>query len=47
MQGANKIWTDCSVRFVDTLGNTKTTKLFGSIIERERRFKFVSYVNDY
>jgi hypothetical protein len=47
VQGANKIWTDCSVRFVDTHGNTKTTKLFGSIIEREHRFKFVSYVNDY
>jgi len=47
VQGANNIWTDCSVRFVDTLGNTKTTKLFGSIIERERRFKFVSYTNDY
>jgi hypothetical protein len=47
VQGGNRIWTDCSVRFVDTLGNTKTTKLFGSIIERERQFKFVSYVNDY
>jgi hypothetical protein len=47
VQGANKIWTDCSVRFVDVLGNTKTTKLFGSIIEREQRFKFVSYTNDY
>jgi hypothetical protein len=42
-QGRNVIWADCTVRLADTTPK----RLFGSIIERDGRFKFVSYTNDF
>jgi hypothetical protein len=45
-QGPNVIWEDCVVRLAD--GNTHAElRLFGSIIERDGRLKFVSYANDF
>ena len=46
-QGANVIWTDCTVRLVDRNLDTTHQRLFGSIIERNRTFKFVSYSNEF
>jgi len=46
-QGANLIWTDCGVRLIDSSGETTRHRLFGSVIERDRRFKFVSYSNEF
>lgn len=46
-QGRNLIWTGCVVRLVDPSGDIRKNRLFGSIIEREGRFKFVSYVNEF
>jgi hypothetical protein len=41
-EGANRLWQGCTVE-VETHG---TVRLFGTIIEREGRFKFVSFAND-
>lgn len=46
-QGANVIWADCAVRLVDQDRNTTRQRLFGSVIERDGRFKFVSYSNEF
>ena len=43
-QGANVVWGPCVVRYrVD--GGTREERLFGLILERGGRFKFVSYGN--
>jgi hypothetical protein len=44
-QGRNLIWMDCTVRTANSSGEESRRRLFGSIIEREGRFKFVSYSN--
>jgi hypothetical protein len=46
-QGSNSLWTDCTVRLIDPEGNTTSHGLFGSIIERDGKFKFLSYRNDF
>jgi hypothetical protein len=46
-QGANTIWADCTVRLVDRKLGTTHQRLFGSIIERNGTFKFVSYSNGF
>jgi hypothetical protein len=45
VEGANRIWKDCAVRFIPTGGGTRTLQLFAGIIEREGRFKILSYAN--
>jgi hypothetical protein len=43
-EGRNVVWGPCAVRY--RRGNrTEEERLFGLIIEREGRFKFVSYAN--
>lgn len=45
-QGENRLWQACSMRLsVD--GVTTGKRLFGTIVERDGRFKFVSYANDF
>jgi hypothetical protein len=45
-QGPNRLWENCVVRLGQ--GNTDAElRLFGSIIERDGRLKFVSYANDF
>ena len=46
-QGSNTIWADCTVRLVDRNLDTTHQRLFGSIIERNGKFKFVSYSNGF
>lgn len=45
VEGANRIWGDCVVRFEPQGGAMQTTQLFSGIIEREGRFKILSYAN--
>lgn len=45
VMGRNRLW-QCEVRLV-TPGETRQTKLFGLILERDRWFKFLSYGGDY
>ncbi|MET0400017.1 MAG: hypothetical protein ABW277_24720 [Longimicrobiaceae bacterium] len=46
-QGPNRLWTGCEVRRVTEGGDTVSQVLFGGIVERDGRFKFVSYANEF
>lgn len=41
----NTIWADCVIRYTDPNGHNAEASLFGAILERDGRFKFVSYAN--
>ena len=45
VEGANRIWGPCLVRR-RVAGTEVITRLTGPVIERDGRFKFVSYTND-
>jgi hypothetical protein len=44
--GENVVWDGCRLQ-LDSSGRVLTRRLFGSIIERDGRYKFLSYANDY
>jgi hypothetical protein len=44
--GANRIWHDCVLKLT-TAGGERQLRMFGPIIERNGRFKFLSYETDY
>jgi hypothetical protein len=46
-QGKNVLWTKCMVRAAEPNEAVRARRLFGSIIERDGRFKFVSYANEF
>jgi hypothetical protein len=46
-QGRNLIWTGCIVRVIDRQGEVTRHRLFGSVIQRDNQFKFVSYSNEF
>lgn len=46
-QGQNRIWIRCLVQLSDATGTVTTHRLFGSIVERHGKFKFVSYANEF
>lgn len=44
----NVFWRDCQVKYIDPASSRQITrKLFGTIMERGGRFKFLSYANDF
>jgi hypothetical protein len=45
VEGSNRIWKDCTVRFAPPGDSAQTLQLFASIIEREGRYKILSYSN--
>ncbi len=45
VQGPNRVWKRCTTRRITATGDTASLALFGGILEREGRFKFVSYAN--
>lgn len=46
VEGENRIWSGCIVHRVDPeSGDTTSLSLFGGIIERDSRFKFINYAN--
>jgi hypothetical protein len=45
VEGRNRIYGPCVVRRVQAPGDTVAERLFGPIIERDGRFKFVSFAN--
>ena len=45
-QGDLRLWQGCTLRLA-TAGGTVEKRLFGTIVERDGRFKFVSYANDF
>jgi hypothetical protein len=45
-EGRNTLWAGCTVRFAEHAGaDTARLRLFGSIVARDGRFKFVSLTN--
>ena len=44
-QGVNRLWSGCVVHRVASVGDTTGLRMFGAIIARERRFKFLSLTN--
>lgn len=44
-QGPNRVWTGCVVIRAGPDGEPLEERLFGSILERQGRFKFVSFAN--
>ena len=47
VQGPNRVWRRCVVRRTTEQGDTTAQALFGGILERDGRFKFVSYANEF
>jgi hypothetical protein len=43
----NRTWADCTVRFHPPGEDTREIRLFGSILERDGVFKFISYSNGF
>ena len=46
LEGTNRIWEYCEVRRAEA-GEVRSAMLFGGILERAGRFKFISYANQY
>jgi len=46
-EGRNVRYTGCLLRLVDEAGDTVTKRYFGSILERDGQFKFLSYTNQF
>ena len=46
-EGRNLFWRDCVVVLNTRLEGRVTRRLFGNIMERDGRFKFFSYTNDF
>jgi hypothetical protein len=44
-QGDNRLWTGCTVRWITARGDANDLRMFGSIIERNGRFKLLSLTN--
>jgi len=44
-EGANTVWGPCPVRRVQAPGDTTVERLFGLIVERGGRYKFVGFAN--
>jgi hypothetical protein len=47
IQGINRVWEGCVVRFDTPDAQPRELQLFGSILERDGVFKFVSYTNGF
>ncbi len=46
IEGPNRIWTGCRVRFAASDSTARELGLFGSLLQRDGRYKFVSYANE-
>ena len=48
VEGSNRLYKQCTIRFRRAgADSVERRRLFGSIIERDGRYKFVSYANDF
>lgn len=45
IEGPNRLWSGCTVQHVADSGDTVSLSLFGGIIERDGRFKFINFAN--
>ena len=44
-QGMNTLWSGCVVKRVNAGGDTTQLRMFGAIVARQGRFKFLSLTN--
>jgi hypothetical protein len=44
-QGMNRVWSRCVVTRLTSAGDTTRLRMFGAIVGREGRFKFLSLAN--
>jgi hypothetical protein len=42
-QGRNTMWSSCTVRVIPSSGDAIRLRLFGSIIERDEKYKIVGF----
>ena len=47
IQGKNTLWSGCLLSLVGEQGDTTTHRFFGTIVERDGQFKFMSYRNEF
>ncbi len=47
IEGPNRIWEQCTVQVLDANGQPAERRLFGAILERDGRWKFLSYANEF
>jgi len=47
MEGVNRIWSGCTITLSRDGAAPVTLPLFGAIMERDGRFKILSYQNDF
>ena len=47
VEGDNRIWTGCRITLARDGTDPVTLPLFGAILERDGRFKILSYKNDF
>ncbi|MGZ8398693.1 MAG: hypothetical protein ACXWWN_06625, partial [Gemmatimonadales bacterium] len=45
VEGKNRVHPSCELRRVTAAGDTVAERLFGLILERDSRYKFVGYAN--
>lgn len=46
-QGRNRFWRNCQLVLIGPRGDSSTHRFFGSIVERDGQFKFMSYRNEF
>jgi hypothetical protein len=46
-EGRNRYWRNCTVNLRDNTGASRRLQLFGQIVERDGRMKFLSYSTDF
>jgi hypothetical protein len=46
-QGENKLWAGCVVHLTNAKGDSSTQRWFGTIVERDGKFKLLSYRNQF
>jgi hypothetical protein len=46
-EGPNRFWRQCTVQYEQATEGHFSRRLFGTIMERDGRFKFLSYANDF
>jgi hypothetical protein len=46
-EGRNRYWRNCTVNLRDSTGASRRLQLFGQIVERDGRMKFLSYSTDF
>jgi hypothetical protein len=47
IQGENRLWSNCVLRLTDPSGRAGTERWFGTIVERDGKFKLLGFANQF